>query len=841
MRVEVANSTPDDSQQTSIRVAGEASKLSLDKPVGKRKQVEEALKESEEKYRSLVESTSDWIWEIDRNGIYTYASPKVKELLGYEPEEVIGKTPFDLMPAEEAKRVANKFKDIVKNNKPIERLENINLHKDGHLVILETSGVPIFDNNGQLRGYRGVDRDITKHKQIEEELIKSGSKYRSLVETAGAGVVSGDLQGNLTFVNETFCRMLGYSPEEMVGKPFVDFVNPDDRAWVWDRFLMGMTHPTLEHHVEFSAIHKKGHSLWLSSNPTPMFYKGELVGGNAIIHDITERKQAEEAMRESEQKYRLLAENASDIIWTMDMNLRFTYMSPSVTKVRGYTVEEVMAQSLEEVFTPSSVEAAVKAFMEELAIESLEPKDLSRVRMLEVEHTCKDGSTVWVEINASFIRDADGQPVGILGVSREITERKQVEETLRRSEARYRTILDDMEESYYETDLAGNFTAFNDALCRHLGYSREEMMGMNYLVFTPPEDVKRVSQTTNQVYRTGEPVELFPREMIRKDGSRTFTETSIFPLRNERGEIIGFRGVGRDITERKQAEETSKESEEKFRTLAEESPNMIFINKMGRIVYANMKCEEMMGYKREELYSHDFDFVTLIAPEFREQVKVSFGRHTRSLESQALEYVLLTKDGKRIDAILATKLIKYEKEPAILGVITDITERKQAEEKYQTIVRTTIDGFWLTDMQGHFLDVNDAYCHLAGYSHDELLNMAITDVEAIEEPGETAKHIRKIKEVGYDRFETRHRRKDGEIIDVVISVNYLPIDGGRMFVFIRDISERKRAEEAQRLSEERYRTIVEEMDESYYEVDLAGNMTFVNDATCRRLGRSREE
>lgn len=100
--------------------------------MGKRKQAEKALKESEDRFRSLVESTSDWIWEIDRNGIYTYASPKVKELLGYEPEEVIGKTPFDFMPAEEANRIANKFKDIIETSMPIERLENTNLHKNGH-------------------------------------------------------------------------------------------------------------------------------------------------------------------------------------------------------------------------------------------------------------------------------------------------------------------------------------------------------------------------------------------------------------------------------------------------------------------------------------------------------------------------------------------------------------------------------------------------------------------------------------------------------------------------------------------------------------------------------------
>jgi PAS domain S-box-containing protein len=140
--------------------------------ITERKRAEEALRQSEDRFRSLVETTSDWIWEVNRNGVYTYASPKVKELLGYEPEEVIGKTPFDLMPPEEAKPIEQEFRAIVKSQRPFKILENVTLHKQGRSVILETSGIPIFDLSGQLCGYRGIDRDITKRKRADQALLE---------------------------------------------------------------------------------------------------------------------------------------------------------------------------------------------------------------------------------------------------------------------------------------------------------------------------------------------------------------------------------------------------------------------------------------------------------------------------------------------------------------------------------------------------------------------------------------------------------------------------------------------------------------------------------------------
>jgi PAS domain S-box-containing protein len=136
------------------------------------KQVGDALWESKEQFRNLTEITSDWIWEVDKYEFYTYVSPKVQGMLGYKPEEIIGETPFDLMPPAEANRVSKIFNTIIASQQPFDSLENINLHKDGHPVVLETSGIPTFDVDGAFCGYRGIDRDITKRKRAEESLRK---------------------------------------------------------------------------------------------------------------------------------------------------------------------------------------------------------------------------------------------------------------------------------------------------------------------------------------------------------------------------------------------------------------------------------------------------------------------------------------------------------------------------------------------------------------------------------------------------------------------------------------------------------------------------------------------
>ncbi|MHC4158326.1 MAG: sensor histidine kinase [Planctomycetota bacterium] len=162
--------------------------------ITERKRAEKILQASEQKFKDLVEITTDWVWEVDKDGVYIYASPKVKELLGYEVGEILGKTPFDFMPEEEAERTGKFFKEKAVKSEPLYRLENINRHKDGHLVVLETNGIPIFDEEGRLKGYRGIDRDITERKRAEQELRKARDELEIRVEQRTADLAKANIE-----------------------------------------------------------------------------------------------------------------------------------------------------------------------------------------------------------------------------------------------------------------------------------------------------------------------------------------------------------------------------------------------------------------------------------------------------------------------------------------------------------------------------------------------------------------------------------------------------------------------------------------------------------------------
>ena len=275
----------------------------LEKEITERRRMEEALRESEEKFRNLVETTSDWIWETGADGTYTYASPGVRELLGYEPGDVIGRTAFDFMPPDEADRLAAEFARISAERKPFFNLENRNLRKDGRSVTLETSGVPLLDRHGNLLGYRGIDRDITERKRAEEALLQKEEFIRALLDTSRDWIWAIDLYGVHTYSNPAIRSILGYEVDEVVGKPSFPLIHEEDR----DRVQAEVRRATETHRGWSNMVvrwrHKEGGYRFLESNAVPVLDAGGSMNGfRGVDRDITQRTLAEAERLEMERR-----------------------------------------------------------------------------------------------------------------------------------------------------------------------------------------------------------------------------------------------------------------------------------------------------------------------------------------------------------------------------------------------------------------------------------------------------------------------------------------------------------------------------------------------------------
>jgi two-component system cell cycle sensor histidine kinase/response regulator CckA len=313
----------------------------------------------------------------------------------------------------------------------------------------------------------------------------------------------------------------------------------------------------------------------------------------ALQADIIGRKRTEEALRKSEERYRALAELAQDFIFIVDRQGFVQYVNSSGAKEFGCRLDEMLGRNIKDLFPPEMYERQKNNIQ----------KVIETGTSLNIEHFTKfPNRALWFNTDLIPLKDERGQVNSVLGISRDITERTQIEKALRESEEKYRTILENIEDGYYETDLPGNLTFFNDSLCRMLGYSRDEMMGMSNKQYTDEENRKKLFQAFNEVYRTGEPTKAFDWGVFTKDGKKLFGEVSVSLIRDSKGQPTGFRGIARDITQRKQAEEALRSEKQRFQTLLENAPfGMIVVGQGGNFKYINSKFIELFGYELNEI------------------------------------------------------------------------------------------------------------------------------------------------------------------------------------------------------------------------------------------------
>ena len=409
-----------------LQSQGETLLLGIARDVTDRKRAEEALRLSEKRFRDIAENEAEWVWEVDAQGKYTYSSPVVEKLLGYKPEEVLNKHFYDLFLPDQRQELKQAALAAFAAKRPFREFINPNLHKNGQIVWLSTSGVPILDELGNLLGYRGADIDITKPRQAEEALRLSEARFRAIFEYAPVGIGMADPAGRVLQTNQALQALLGYSADEIKAIILQEITYPDD--WPETRRLLGELLAGKRRHysIEKRLLRKDGGIVWaqvmvaLLRDPRgePQYLLGTLI-------DLTARKQAEAELRQSEQRFRLMAETIQDVFWLAPPDLsEMVYVSPAYEPIWGRTCQELyqFPQSFMEAIHPEDRERV----MSEIAATRRENIPWSH----EYRIIKPDGAVRWIHDRGFPVRYDQGRVLMFTGVATDITERKALEQQL---------------------------------------------------------------------------------------------------------------------------------------------------------------------------------------------------------------------------------------------------------------------------------------------------------------------------------------------------------------------------------------------------------------------------
>jgi two-component system cell cycle sensor histidine kinase/response regulator CckA len=681
------------------------------------------------------------------------------------------------------------------------------------------------------------EAEVRRNLKVSQHALQESEKrYRQVVENATEIIYTVDVRGNFTYANPAGLKVTGYSLHDLRELNYADLVVPEHRERVAQIYINQFRERQLTTYIEFPFFSKAGEIIWFGQNSTLVMEDGKIIGFHMIARDITERKKAEQALAESEQRYRNLVENAPDVIFTLASNGTVASLNPAFEKITGWSQSEWLNKHFTSILHPDDLSRGLELFRLVMKGEKVAPFELRVLR--------KSGDYLTAEFTVT-LQTQDGSVVGMLGIARDVTERQRAEDALRAEKERFRLAAESSTDLIYEWDIKERVDYFGkvDEL---LGYTPSEFPRTleAWINSIHPDDRDRVEAAIKNHLEKNESYNIEYR-VKKKDGTYNYWWARGTALRDGKGNPYLWIGSVTDITERKQAEEALRASEQKYRTLIENVPQKIFLKDKNSVYiscnenYANdlkIKSNEISGRSDYEFYQKE------LAEKYRtDDKKIMEEGKTEEVEE------IYVQNGQEVWVNTIKTPVKDEKGNVvgILGIFWDITERKQAEE----ILRMTQFSLehapelvlWINS-KGHLEYANEEASHILGYSREELISMSIWDINLNLIADRWSTHWQSLPNRGPTTRESSYRTKDGKIFPFEITGDYMKYgDKEYHVVFGRDITERKQAEEALRISEEKYRNILESIEDGYYEVDIAGNFTFFNDSMCRIYGYPREE
>jgi len=682
--------------------------VAITKEITERKRTEKALQESEEKFRSIFESANDCMIYLDIYGKILDVNEKTVEVFGGSKKELLGKhfTRLGVISSRDIPTLLSAFAKVLAGKQA-----TLNLHirnKKGQEIPLECSG-SLMKTDDKLT-VLVIARDVAERKKAEEALRESEEKYRSLVTHIPDVTWTTDREGNIIFISPNIETVSGYTPEEYYkgGDRFwFGRIHPDDVENVKEAYK-SLVEKGTRFDIEYRIKRKDGEWIWGHDRAVTTYEKDGVLYADGIFSDITERKQMEEALRESEERFRNLFESIQDPVGVyVGREGRLVDHNKTFNKLSGYTDEELKDKTFLDFVHPDDQAMVLERYRTRYPEEELP-------LVYEIRAVNKKGETIPIEISVSTYK-VKGKVIGIEVIHRDITERKKAEEALRESERKYRNLFENARDLILTIDLEGNVTSANSVLLEY-GYDKSEVIGKNVFDIIPEEYWQQFGDQFGELAR-GKPIEGELKIKDRRRQGYTVAEYKSNPIIQD-NKVVGVQTIVRDITERKQMEEKLRqysehleelvqkrteellESEKRYSVVVEEASDGVVILQDEKIVFANKKAAEVIGYSRDELEGLPLE--KLVDEKYLPLAKEMYERSLRGDVSITFEVEWRAKNGERIPIEISGARIYYQGRPAVLRVARDIRERKRMEEERLKLEKLATIGE-LATMVGHDL------------------------------------------------------------------------------------------------------------------------------------------
>ena len=717
-----------------------------------------------------------------------------------------------------------------------------------------------------LRLSQQVTVELAERKQAEEAVRRAEVHFRSLIEKAPDGIVLVGLDGRNKYASPAARSILGFDPEDDLQVNPLEYIHPDDMPAVLQAMSDLIQDPHRVPTLNYRYKHKNGSWRWLESTFSNLLMEPSVEAVVINFHDITARREAEDALKLSEARYRLLAENMTDTVWMLDMNLKTIYISPSTERVRGYTFEQFQDLPLDKNLTPESYQLTMETLGAELPRVLADPT-YSPVHTVDLDFINRDGSIYSAESKITVVRNEAGVPVSILGTSRDITERRHMEKLLNESERQHRALIENSTDGILIVNTEGRVRYESPSVVHLLGYGPAALIGVSAFDLIHPDDLASVAAAFMQGLETPGYVHRGEYRLRHASGEWRYFEI-ISHYRMDDPAIAGIIINGRDITERRQAEDALRESERKFHNVISESTDgIILLDESGRVIEFNRALEEITGLRREDaLQRYLWDLLTQMTPRssqleegrarVREGIQLALQTGDAPFLHQIVEDVIERADGSIRHVQHRLFSMATDKGWRLGGVSRDITERKRTEDalresetRWQFALEGPGDGIWDWDIPSGRVYLSRQWKIMLGYAEDEIGNTL----------DEWDKRIHPLdRDATYEKlnshfagstpfYQTEHRLlcKDGTykwILDRGKIITWQE-DGQpqRMIGTHTDVTERKQAEEALRESKDRYRVLYEDNPSMYFTANPLGVILSANRFCVEQLGYSEAE